>query len=363
MELLKDQLFNEDTISVLFNKLSKVTKFNTKKATKRALEEFPSLELKERITSLTRILYDMLPKDFEETIQIFDSLVSNVKESLFVYGALLEYLETYGCKDEYYKLSLSRMGVYTRAFSAEFAIRAFINNYQEETYKHVKEWARSENVDTRRLASEGTRPLLPWAKKIHADHALAIEWLSILVHDTDRYVTRSVANHLNDISKFDPDLVIQTLLKWKHLRTDSEMDYIVKHSLRTLIKQGNSDALELLGFKKNPSVLIDAFNFETDTFYIGEKVYFNFNVLFSEDVKVLVDYVLWFQSKSGRPSKKVYKLTTLQGRKDEMSVISGRVDLTQRTTRKIYPGVHKIDIQVNGDILYSSEFTVEEKVN
>ncbi len=363
VELLKDQLFNESTIKELFGRINNVTGFNSRQATERALAEFQSLELKERITSLTYILYDMLPKDFNEVIEIFDQVVMAVDEPLFVYGAILEYVEIFGCCDKNYKLSLSRIGVYTRAFSAEFAIRKFINTYQEETYDYVKKWAKSENVYTRRLASEGTRPLLPWAIKIHADYALALEWLSILVHDTERYVTRSVANHLNDISKFDPDLVLKTLGKWSEERVDVEMDYIVKHSLRTLVKKGNLDALDFLGFKKNPDVTVEKFEFKEDRFFIEKKVPFSFEIKYNENVRILVDYILWFQTKSGRPSKKVYKLTQKSGVIGDLVLITGRIDLSQRTTRKIYPGVHKVDIQINGKVIHSKEFNVEEKVN
>jgi 3-methyladenine DNA glycosylase AlkC len=48
------------------------------------------------------------------------------------------------------------------------------------------------------------------------DYKRTIEILDNLYFDKSRYVTRSVANHLNDISKIDGDLVVDVLEKWKN---------------------------------------------------------------------------------------------------------------------------------------------------
>jgi 3-methyladenine DNA glycosylase AlkC len=112
----------------------------------------------------------------------------------------------------------------------------------------MKEWAKSEHYHQRRLASEGTRPSLPWAIKVNLDYKKPIEILDVLYCDNTRYVTRSVANHMNDISKRDASLVLDTLRKWKNSKKQNkkEMDFIISHSLRTLVKDGNREALNLL---------------------------------------------------------------------------------------------------------------------
>lgn len=359
MELLKDQLFNKETVSDLFNKVAQVTNFDVTKAVDRALFEFPDLELKQRITCLTTILHDMLDLSFEEAVKVFDVVITNTTDERFVYGAIQEYLETYGCNDANYMTALPRLGEYTSCFSAEFAIRAFINKYEKETLSYVNKWAESDNYHKRRLASEGTRPMLPWSKKIKMDYRLASEWLSKLFLDKERYVTRSVANHLNDISKKDPDFVLRLLRDWKSKRMDKEMHYIIHHSLRTLIKKGNIDALEFIGFKKHPNVTMSAINLDEKSVNVGDYLHFNTSITFKEDARVIIDYVVWYQSKSGRPSKKVYKLTKINGEKGHVYPVFGKVSFLERTTRKIYPGVHKLELQVNGDILRTVELEVK----
>jgi 3-methyladenine DNA glycosylase AlkC len=97
----------------------------------------------------------------------------------------------------------------------EYSIRFFINKHEEKTIEKIILWSKSQNYHVRRLASEGSRPKLPWGEKINLDYKKTIQILDNLYHDKTRYVTRSLANHLNDISKKDYELVLNTLKKWE----------------------------------------------------------------------------------------------------------------------------------------------------
>ena len=112
----------------------------------------------------------------------------------------------------------------------------------------MKQWSKSDHYHFRRLASEGTRASLPWGIKINLDYKKPIEILDGLYYDNTRFVTRSVANHMNDISKKDASLVLDILKKWKDSKKQNkkEMDFIISHSLRTLVKDGNKEALDFL---------------------------------------------------------------------------------------------------------------------
>ena len=68
--------------------------------------------------------------------------------------------------------------------------------------------------------------------------------LERLQADPTRYVTRSLANHLNDITKSEPDWVVQTLAGWR----GPDLDYIRRHALRCLGKRCHPGALKLLGY-------------------------------------------------------------------------------------------------------------------
>jgi 3-methyladenine DNA glycosylase AlkC len=104
----------------------------------------------------------------------------------------------------------------TKRFSAEYPIRAFWKTFEEETFEKFVEWSKSPYYHVRRLASEGSRPRLPWGKKILLHYTRTEVFLDVLFTDTARYVTRSVANHLNDISKIDPEFVMRKLDAWEN---------------------------------------------------------------------------------------------------------------------------------------------------
>jgi 3-methyladenine DNA glycosylase AlkC len=106
---------------------------------------------------------------------------------------------------------------FTRYGSAEFAIRHFLARDFERTLAVMIGWAEDDNEHVRRLASEGSRPRLPWSfnlKTLIADPAPTAPILEALKSDTSLYVRKSVANHLNDITKDNPDRVIERVGGW-----------------------------------------------------------------------------------------------------------------------------------------------------
>jgi 3-methyladenine DNA glycosylase AlkC len=72
----------------------------------------------------------------------------------------------------------------------------------------------------------------PWASSLTLPYCVGIPLLDRLFADPTRYVTRSVANHVNDISKKDPHLALDTLDRWRgsgHHRP-REMGYVIGHA-------------------------------------------------------------------------------------------------------------------------------------
>jgi 3-methyladenine DNA glycosylase AlkC len=53
----------------------------------------------------------------------------------------------------------------TKRFSSEFAIRSFIQQYDQEAYHYLEEWVNDKKYHVRRLVSEGTRPTSSMGKK------------------------------------------------------------------------------------------------------------------------------------------------------------------------------------------------------
>lgn len=366
--LLKDHLFKAEKVAFLANAIQKVyPSFQNEAFQKAVVEAFPNLELKGRIAHIRQCLKDFLPPNYADAITIIlKALPPPLDENLtdndfgdFIFAPYSDFVAHFGCSETHLERSLAAIKALTKRFSAEDAIRYFLNAFPKETLAQLHIWASDTNYHVRRLCSEGTRPKLPWSQKIGLQATETLPLLAQLFSDKTRYVTRSVANHLNDIAKTKPDLVIETLKNWGQLgkQTSTEMAFIKKHALRTLVKDGHPEALALLGFGDSKHIVLSDLQFNT-SIKLNEYLNFSF-VLYTATTKTLaVDYILRFQNKQGQlGSKKVFKLQTFLLQENTNIMLNKRhLFRANMTTRTFYGGVHKVEIQVNGTILGTFQF-------
>jgi 3-methyladenine DNA glycosylase AlkC len=365
---LKDHLFNPEKIERITTEIIQVfPQFKKESFKKEVVSKFAELELKDRIYHITDCFQKYLPKSYTEAANI---LVRSLPEPCnphlndndfgdFIYAPHAHFVATYGRSKEHLDFSLHALEEITTRFSAEDAIRYFINAFPDETMAKMKEWSTHSHYHVRRLASEGTRAKLPWCQKINIPIEAPLPILDNLYCDSTRYVTRSVANHLNDISKTQATIVLKQLKKWKqkNKQLPNEMDFIIRHSLRTLIKQGHREALELIGIEKNPAI-------EINNFTISEQVKMNHHLLFEftlhakENTSLLIDYIINFQNKKGEMnSRKVFKLKQVALKKNENITLTKKHLMKQfMTTRTLYAGKHELELQINGEIVLREKF-------
>lgn len=368
---LKDELFNKEKVYKIASEIKEIyISFKKEEFAEEVLEKFSELELKERISHIAKTLRKYMPSDYRESATWLlvslplelNPLKTDNDFGDFIYASYADFIRIYGCTEKDVKFSLEALSEMTKRFSVEFAIRDFINEFPVETLKMLNECSVSVNYHQRRLASEGTRPRLPWGKKILLDYRESIKILDNLFYDKTRFVTRSVANHLNDVAKLDAPLVIKTLKRWQasNKQNEREMDFILHHSLRTLVKDGNIEALELLGYSKNLAIKIENFRLNRANIKVGEALDFSFDISASREENLMIDYIVSFQTKTGQLSTKVYKLKKLRLKKDEDLKLSKKyLFRANRTTRTFYAGKHKIALQINGKVYQEANFSLE----
>lgn len=321
-------------------------------------EEWDARELKDRMRHITLSLHDILDLPYAKAIELLKKVIPN--NTGFEYMFFPDYVEVFGMED--LDISLDAMAHFTEWASAEFAIRPFIIKYEKETMQQIAEWAEHENHHIRRLASEGCRPRLPWAMalpKYKKDPAPVLPILEKLQNDPSEYVRRSVANNLNDISKDHPDLVLDIAEKW--LGQTKETDWIVKHALRGLLKQGNTRALLFFGFGNPENIAVQNLSLHPNPVKIGGNLFFQFEIhnLADSPERLRIEYAIDYVKKTGKTSRKVFKIT-------ENEYTSGitKMERKQRfkdfTTRTHYPGQHGLAIVVNGMVKREAEFEVEK---
>lgn len=362
---LKDQLFNRDKVRYLADLFSAAdTGFDAAAFEAQVMADLPALELKQRITLIADVLADHLPASLPEAAPVLlRALPPPLDPSLkdddfgdFIFAPLGDYVARHGLED-HRDLSLDLLEEITQRFSMEWAIRPFLNRWPAEVLARMERWAGHSSYHVRRLVSEGTRPRLPWGEAVGLALADPLPLLDRLHADGARFVTRSVANHLNDIAKKDPDLVMDRLQHWQAAGAQSrkELDWITAHALRGLVKAGHPRAMKMLGY--DPDLELRAeIALPRREVRIGDALELACVLAAAPGSAVLVDYVLHFQRPSGKTSAKVFKLKQARVTRDQLRLKKTHKLKGDATTFKLVPGLHRVELMVNGRVRAAAEF-------
>jgi 3-methyladenine DNA glycosylase AlkC len=359
--------FNRDTILQLADKIkSHYQSFDSNGFYKQLVPNIDAMTYSERKTAITDVLDKFLPVDFQKAIDILlhalpapihaDGNIATAERFMVV--PMAEFVARKGLDDV--DVSLSALHRMTKSCTSEWAIRPFIEKHPDKLHKTLKIWARDKDEHVRRLVSEGSRPYVPWGQKlilVEQNPEWSITLLELLKHDPSEYVRRSVANHLNDLTKKHPERILTLLTAWNQQNDSSEMKALIKHALRNLIKQGHPVALELIGFSSTVDVEIRHFKYKELVEEEGIQT-FSFDLV-SKSIKeqdLLIDYAIHFQKSNGTISPKVFKLTSLTLMPGEIVKIKKSFSFKKITTRKYYFGLHKIEIFINGNSLKLQPF-------
>ena len=295
-------LYNEEYI----DKLSKYIvayypKFKAKEFNIAVFDDtWDDLELKQRMRHITVALYTYLPKDYKESINILKQTYPYmIGKGIRLENIIFQdFVELYGLND--WDISMDALECFTRNCSSEFAIRQFI-----------------------------------------------------LKDDDSKYVQKSVANNINDISKDNAEIVIDIVKRWKNY--SKNRDWILKHGSRTLLKASNKEILELFGYKNTSSLKVENFLCD-DVVKEGEEVNFSFDVSSTEKMnKLRVEYKLDFLRANGKHNSKVFKISEVNDFIGTKS-INKKYSFKPISTRRYYLGMHKISVMINGIVLDESEF-------
>lgn len=321
---------------------------------------WPERALMDRMRHIRLTLQRFLPADYPAALDILRRTAEQITRHELSSWVFADYVATYGLED--WEVSIPALEQFTRHMSAEFAVRPFIVRYGRRMLDQMLIWARSEDPALRRLASEGSRPRLPWGialNALKADPAPLLPILEQLYRDPNEGVRRSVANNLNDIAKDNPEVVIDLLRRWS---TDgnSQTQWIVNHALRTLVKAGHPDALALVGAAAGAAVEVRQTAVEPSQIPMGGKVILTFDIVSTADEsqELVIDYVVYLLRANGQHTPKVFKLCRRTIAPGEVLHITRAVDFRPVTTRRYYPGPHAVAPQVNGQIFEQVSFVI-----
>ena len=358
---MAEQLKNVYTKKYIKNLAFKIkenyTDFNTNSFIKSVFDEcWENLELKARMRHIAISINKYLPLPYFEQLEVLKTVSKDFSsfEAMF----FQDFVEVYGLDD--FEFSIKALEIFTIDSSSEFAIRQFILKYEDKTIKQMKKWTQSSNEHLRRLSSEGCRPRLPWAialPKYKKDPTKVLEIIELLKNDKSLYVQKSVANNLNDISKDNPHLVIDFVKA--NLGKTKELDWICKHSSRTLLKKGNKDILKLFNFDKSAHLNIKNFSYDS-LVKIDESLTFSFEIISNENIgNVRIEYAIDYLKSNNSHNKKVFMISQNEIKSTSKKFVK-KQSFKNMTTRKHYLGKHFISILINGEEFIKKEFLLDE---
>ncbi|MCJ8321519.1 MAG: DNA alkylation repair protein [Colwellia sp.] len=373
MELMKNGLA-EPAIKRIAFALSKVLpNFSSEDFIALSLVNIEQLELKERVQHLITVIHTFMPSNFPQAAQLlidikpyWDFGEKDDALSSFAAWPIIDYIAEFGL--DHPVESLTALKELTELFSAEFAIRPFIIKHTEYCHQQFELWVGDKNEHVRRLVSEGTRPRLPWGiqlKQFINAPSPNIPLLSKLYQDKSLYVRRSVANHLNDIAKDNPDVVIKTCELWQENSIDQiNTQWVIKHATRSLIKSGNQAAFSLLGFTKKPLIKLSSINLSNTNVAIGKTLNFDFELISSakKTQNLVIDFAIHFMKANQKQRAKVFKLKTITLKANEKLTLNKKHSFKIITTRKYYPGEHLIEILINGKSYRKQSFILTKSI-
>jgi 3-methyladenine DNA glycosylase AlkC len=319
------------------------------------------LSLKERTIVLAHQLHRWLPaKQMDKKLSLIEELIKTNKpwnSGDMLYWPIFSWVEIFAndCPDQ----ALVFLAKYTHVFTAEFAIRPLIVRHEEKVFEFLSSKLSHPDEHVRRWISEGTRPRLPWGLGVPSlknNLERNLQLITPLIHDSSIYVRKSVGNHLNDLYREDPALAMEYATKWKKNNTP-ESNWVVKHGLRSAVKDGFLPALLLLGFEPVEMKQAECTIVEKTIPFHGD-VLFHISGKFDKPSDVILDYAINFVRANGKSNRKVFKLKVLS------NVSDFKMDKKHRfkpiSTRKYYPGMHTIEILANGETIATETFELKK---
>ena len=371
-DALKD-MYDRAAVDFLAARIAAVQpKFPRQAFVREVAADLPPLELKARSLRIAQGLRQHLPQDYATALGII--LKSLGKQQAggeiegmggFRFMPLLNFVGAYGLDEP--ELSLDALGELTLYFSGEFDIRPFLRKYPRQAFAKLQALSRDTDWRRRRLASEGSRPRLPWGMGLPdlvRDPSPTLPILHRLHADAHDSVRRSVANHLNDIARDHPDLAVGVAGDWAKRagrKPPETLRPTIRHALRGLIKQGHPGALGLLGFEAGAKLALQDFKLKSPSVAYGGALEFSATLVNRGKVpaNLSIDYAIWHLRADGSLRPKVFKLMVREAAPGESIALAKRHAIRPITTRRYYAGKQAVDIRVNGQVLGRCDFTLK----
>ncbi|WP_420080501.1 DNA alkylation repair protein [Streptomyces sp. JL4002] len=356
-----DELLSAETVTTLARLLARAGGRRSAPALLARADALDGLSYSGRVTAVRDAVLADLPADWPGFEAVVRTALADEAFQGWMTFPVNEAVAVRGL--EPFEPGLALLRELTPRLTAESAVRPFLRADPARALAAVREWTQDPDPHVRRLASEGTRPRLPWAPQLPAfvaDPRPALPVLDDLYRDPSEYVRRSVSNHLNDISRDHPELAVETAGRWLAGPAPTT-DRVVRHGLRTLVKAGRPEALTLLGHAPDVPVTVRGPVVTTARVAVGEYLVFDYAVTNTGTLPadLVVDYVVHHTKANGTRTPKVFKLVTRALAPGATLTGTKRHSFKPITTRRYHSGEHLVQLQVNGRVRGEAAFSLD----
>jgi 3-methyladenine DNA glycosylase AlkC len=253
-------------------------------------------------------------------------------------------------------------GTWPRELSATLLHNLVIQHGVATILPLVQGWIADALPAIRRLVIESFRPrgvMLAHIVELKEDPSPLRAILEPLLDDESDYVRKAVANNLNDISRDNPEVVLDWVGEWSTFDASEERRWILTRALRTLVNEGDPSALAILGYA-SPSSLDVAWQDTTPaTVEINQLLPFEFRVSNRSGTSAHVLLLLTMDAPgkgSVRRTSRYHLWKGLVGAGQTVRA-SKRVHFVDKSTQRKEPGTYRLIVTVNGELLEERTMT------
>lgn len=330
--------------------------------------------------TIGKVLRHHLPQNYSEALSILMEYVKiespstpsknpspEVELSL---RPISHFLSLYGLED--FKASLHAFGELSKFRCTRGGqIREFIIKHPDECFRQFGEWVKDENPNLRlfvaaALCMRGTWQ--KWLRPYISDPQPILNILDQLYTDPDERVREHVAKDMRDIIKDFPEIGYTTLKRWNQ-SCSKETKNLLRQALKYELKVGDERAYKLLDLEVpsklgKPYIKLIELKCKQSLHPINEPLQFFFSYMnkSDNDQTILTYYIICYKRFTGHITRKRYRLSQRKLKPkqqvDYEKTLFPLPSLKQYHDGKAGLGWHRLDLEINGDVIDGFDFDV-----
>jgi 3-methyladenine DNA glycosylase AlkC len=244
-------------------------------------------------------------------------------------------------------------GTWPRELSATTLHNLIIAHGVDVILPLVGAWIGDPSPAIRRLVVESLRPrgvMLAHIGELKQNPSPLRTILEPLLDDQADYVRKAVANNLNDVSKDNPDIVLDWAQEWMTPDATKERRWIIDRGLRTLVNEGHPAALSTLGYAPASSLKVAWQDTLPGRVEINQLLPFEFEIRNLSSKEAFVLLLLTMDEPGKRQARRTSRYQIWRGRieADGSKRITKTIHFVDRRSQPREPGTYRLIVTVNG---------------